>query len=371
MNWVKSIVGISFLMLFTATTLLAQNKQAYWIPNKSQFVAKSAYALVVYNSTDVKKVDQHKYKLFDVATGNVALELSGFDYLAYKNRFMVYGSNSAEVYDVVGNTTTKVAEFGTKALYSKNINEVEVVGFSKNHWPIFRVVGQEIPDYFIYNLTLKNLRKLKMPANTYSMTFNPTTGDFSYIKQDNGKYLCQRFNPENEGVVTAGFINTIPDATPGNIKLSPTNQYVIYADKQVYNPKTGEFLYDLPKTNENLIWQGDRFDFTGVRVACQFSENGDSLIVIRKMKKEVGATETVNVEIVNTKTNTPLKTFYLMIPSAALVDTDVASGWAAFLGEGKVKIVHLTSKSILREFTLHTPDLEVPELGEMAEVPSY
>jgi hypothetical protein len=120
--------------------------------------------------------------------------------------------------------------------------------------------------------------------------------------------------------------------------------------------KASKMLYQLPVSNQDINWTNSSMQYSGQKVSADFSVKGDSIIIIKRLKENMASTEKVQIEIYDTVSDKSIKSFFFNYKGDIMADADVPSGWAAFVKDGNVKIVHLTSKNVTREFSLLTTD---------------
>lgn len=350
---------LAVVLIVSAANLFAQNtsfKNLKWTPAKATLLAKSSVILVEYNADD-KKINTHKYKLFDIALGKVTIETSGRDYYGFGNRFVIMDDYMVNVYDINATKPTAVMTFKVSGIAGKPVEDIEIVGLSAKGNPIFRQTGSAEPAYYMYSMATKAIKKLGTPNELYKSTFIPQTGQFDYLKEADKKHMCYSYNPETEEVKKVGTIDSINSSNIYRIQTSPNNKFVIYGGSQVYNLDQGNVMYTLPLSSGNMSWNGNTMDYTGQRVSTTFSAKGDSVIVIKKMKDSMVSDEKVQVEIYSTVNKGSVKSFFMYEKGSLLIDTDISSGWAVFLGGEKIKVMHLTTKKIVREFSVaNTPE---------------
>ncbi|UPT66630.1 MAG: hypothetical protein M0D57_19620 [Sphingobacteriales bacterium JAD_PAG50586_3] len=151
-------------------------------------------------------------------------------------------------------------------------------------------------------------------------------------------------------------MSSVPDEKIYRVQLSPDGKHAIYGGKYVYDMAANKLLYQLPVSNQDINWSNSSMQYSGQKVTADFSLRGDSIIVIKRLKENMASTEKVQIEIYDTSSNKSVKSFYFNYKGDVMADADVPSGWAAFVKDGKVKIVHLTSKNVTREFSLISTD---------------
>lgn len=346
----------TLLLSFIITLTFGQLKPT-WEATGASLVAKSTMVLVEYADKSDNGTAVKKYKLFDVAFGKVLLETNGRVSYAYGNRFLIIDDSYVNVYDIVADKVSSIGKIQVSELSKNGYKDLEVIGFSKTKYPMFKIIGSATPTYYIYNLTSRSSRKMAPPADFHKCTFMPQTGDFVYLTQAAGKHICYRYNPESESTTQNGSLTGLPDEKIYRLQLSPDNKYAIYGGCYVYDVANSKMLYQLPVNNQDINWTGDKMAYSGQKVTAAFSAKGDSIIIVKRLKENVASTEKVQIEIYDTITDNSVKSFFFNYKGDVMVDTDITSGWAAFVREGKVKVVHLTTKKVLREFSLVTPEM--------------
>lgn len=352
----RNLLVILLAFIMGHTFAQTSYKNIKWVPAKATLLAKSTVVLVEYNP-EGQKINSHKYKLFDVALGKVLLETTGREYYGYGNRFLIVDDFMASVYDVAATKPNAIIAFKVNSIAGKPVEDIEIVGLTAKGNPIFKQTGSAEHAYFLYDVAEKEPRKLKAPADLYKSTFIPQTGCFDYLKEADKKHICYSYNPENEEVKKVGEIDSINANNLYRIQTAPNNKFVIYGGSQVYNLTQGNVMYTLPVSSGNMSWNGNSMDYTGQRVSAAFSAKGDSVIVIKKMKDSMVSDEKVQVEIYSTVNKGSVKSFFIYEKGSLLIDTDIPSGWAVFLGSEKIKVVHLTTKKVVREFSVaNTPE---------------
>ncbi len=356
--FIKFSIVLLAIVLLSSSFAFSQTQTAIsWKPQRATLLAKSTVLMVEYAPDGAKKGYQRKYKLFDIALGKVLLELDGRDYYGRGSRMVVIDNTHIAIYDVNATTPVQVAKFKASELSNAAIDNFEIIGLSSIGNPIFRQTGAESASYYLYNIATRGVRKLGHPEELYKSTFVAQTGLFDYMKESKTKHLCYSYNPETDLVAQTGTLDSVSSKNIYRIQLSKGGSFAIYGCCLVYDMKNGKVMYSLPVSNEDMDWTGNKMSYSGTRVLSGFSAKGDSVIVIKKMKENMQADEKVQVEIYSTINDAPVKSFFIFHKGDVLVDADIPSGWAAFMGNGKVKVVHLTTRTTVREFSLLTPDI--------------
>lgn len=349
---IKKILSVLFI---AATIQLTAQTKVTWSAGNAKLLAKSTTLLVEYNSDD-KSTTVHKYKLFDIAMGKVVLETNGRSFFGQGSTFVILDDKYITIYSIAKEVATVAAKFNVSEISKTTYKDIEFVGLSKKKNPIFKLVGDETATYYLYNVAAKNSRKLAVPNDFYKSLFMPQSGEFVYLVQAGGKHVCYSYNPEDNQVLMKGSISSVPDEKIYRVQVSPDGKHVIYGGKYVYNMGTNKMLYQLPVSNQDISWSNSSMQYSGQKVSAEFSVKGDSIIIVKRLKENLGATEKVQIEIYDTVSDKSIKSFFFNYKGDVMADADVPSGWAAFVRDGKVKVVHLTTKNITREFSLVTPD---------------
>lgn len=344
-------LGTTFVVLAAMFTQgLAQVKME-WEATGAALIAKSTAALIEYSAKGPNPTAVHKYKLFDVAFGKVLMETNGRNFYTHDSRFLILDDKYVTTYELQAEKVVTTGKFDLSSISKTGYNDIKVVGFSKKHFPIFKLVGSAESTYYIYNLTTKTTVKLAPPTDFYKGTFMPQSGTFVYMVQAGGKHVCYSYNPENNEVSVTGTINSVPDEKFYRVQISPNGKHAIYGSRYVYDLANNKMLYQLPVSNQDINWTGDNMAYSGQQVSATFSLKGDSIIIVKRMKENMQSTEKVQIEIFDTTSDKSVKSFFFNYKGDVMTDSDVPSGWAAFLRDGKVKIVHLTTKKVVREFS--------------------
>jgi len=343
---------IVFLLLVASLQLSAQTAKIIWNAGNAKLLAKSTTLLVEYNAADNATGGTHKYKLWDVALGKVIMETNGRNFFGQGNTFIIIDDKYISVYAIVADKATVSAKFNVSEISKTGYKDVEFVGLSAKSNPIFKLIGDENPAYYLYNMSSKTSRKLAIPNDFYKSVYMPQSGEFVYLVQAAGKHVCYSFNPENNQVLAKGTIASVPDEKIYRVQLSPDGKHAIYGGKYVYDMSANKLLFQLPFSNQDISWANSSMSYSGQKVTADFSVKGDSIIIIKRLKENMSATEKVQIEIFDTASDKSIKSFFFNFKGDIMADADVPSGWAAFVKDGKVKVVHLTSKNVTREFSL-------------------
>lgn len=353
----KTIQGILIICgLIVAVSAKAQTK-GEWVATSAKLLAKSTTVLVEYSPAAGKNLSGHKYKLFDVAFGKVIFETTGRSHFGQGNYFIIIDDKNIAVYTVGVEKTTQVAKFPVAEISKTGFNDIEFVGLSQKNNPIFKLVGSENANYYLYNLASKTSRKLAVPADFHKSTYMAQSAEFVYLTQAGGKHACYSFNPEDNKITLKGTISSVPDEKIYRVQVASNGKHAIYGGKYVYDMEANKLLYQLPLATRILPGAIAPCNTAAKKVTADFSQKGDSIIIIKRLKENVNATEKIQIEIYDTRTNGLIKSFFFNYKGDTMADADVPSGWAAFVLNGKIKMVHLTSKNVVREFSLITPDL--------------
>jgi hypothetical protein len=349
-------IATAVLLMFAVVQLSAQTTKITWAAGNAKLLAKSTTLLVEYNSVDNKSGGTHKYKLFDVAFGTVVLETNGRSFFGQGSTFIIIDDKFISVYNIAAAKATVTAKFNVSDISKTTYKDIEFVGLSKKNNPIFKLVGSETSSYYIFNMASKTTRKMATPADFYKSIYMPQSGEFVYLTQGGGKHVCYSYNPEDDKVLMKGTISSVPDEKIYRVQLSPDGNHAIYGGKYVYDMKASKMLYQLPVSNQDINWTNSSMQYSGQKVSADFSVKGDSIIIIKRLKENMASTEKVQIEIYDTVSDKSIKSFFFNYKGDIMADADVPSGWAAFVKDGKVKIVHLTSKNVTREFSLLSTD---------------
>lgn len=345
------VVAFSAILLSSSAYGQFNPKTANWKPDRASLLAKSTVIVVEYSAAG-EKTKTHKYKLYDIALGKVLLENYGREYYSSGSRMAIIDEYAVTVYDIKAGTPLQICKVQTNEIAGTSVDNLEIVGFSNKGNLIFKQTGAAEANYFLLNIGSKAARKLGKPEEIYKSTFVQQTGMFDYLREVNQKHWCYSYDPETEQVTKTGEIDKINSNNIYRIQTAPNNKFCIYGASQVYNLSGGNVMYTLPVSNGSMSWNGNSMDYTGQRVSSAFSAKGDSVIVIKKMKETPTADEKVQVEIYSTVNNGSVKSFFIYQKGSLLIDTDIPSGWAVFLGDEKIKVVHLTTRQVVREFSV-------------------
>lgn len=349
-------ITTAVFLMFALVQLSAQTTKITWTAGNAKLLAKSTTLLVEYNSVDNKSGGTHKYKLFDVAMGTVILETNGRSFFGQDNSFIIIDDKYISIYAITSTKATIAGKFNVADISKTTYKDIEFVGLSKKKNPIFKLIGSETSSYYLYNMASKTTRKMAVPNDFYKSMYMPQSGEFVYLTQGGGKHVCYSYNPEDDKVLMKGTISSVPDEKIYRVQLSPDGNHAIYGGRYVYDMAANKLLYQLPFSNQDINWSNSSMQYSGQKVTAEFSVKGDSIIVIKRLKENMAATEKVQIEIYATTSDKSLKSFYFNYKGDIMADADVPSGWAAFVKDGKVKMVHLTTKNITREFSLYTTD---------------
>ncbi|UPT66631.1 MAG: hypothetical protein M0D57_19625 [Sphingobacteriales bacterium JAD_PAG50586_3] len=112
--------------------------------------------MVEYNSVDNKAGGTHKYKLFDVAMGNVVLETNGRSFFGQDNNFIIIDDKYITIYAIASTKATVAAKFNVSEISKAGYKDLEFVGLSKKRTPFLNWWVAMLPCtiYIIYLLKL-------------------------------------------------------------------------------------------------------------------------------------------------------------------------------------------------------------------------